>query len=486
MMTIVRTILPFLLLLAGSGSEAQLSLPKIIGNDMVLQRDGPVPVWGNAKAGAMITVRFHQQVKKAVADKDGGWKIILDKMPASAVPETMNIESSSEETISLKNVLVGEVWLCSGQSNMEYTMRKNSKLTVPAGVNDWPVNELETAHNKDIRIFLVDRKKMEPDAAHAGWCAAEDSALRSFSAVGYFFAKNLYQELQVPIGVISSSVPGSRIEPWMPLAAFTALPFFRNQTDSAHKIDGEPGKFYETMIVPLAPFAMKGFLWYQGESNCFLNERIQYSYKMKALVDQWRKIWNNNAMPFYYVQIAPFAYSKSAGKMRYTEESLPEFWEAQAAALKIPHTAMVATTDLNNDLDNLHPHFKWEIGRRLALCALGETYNRKDIVPMGPLYKHVKINGDIAVIDFTYKGGGLVSKNGQPLKGFMIAGEDGRFVPAAATIKNNEVEVRVSGVLHPVAVRFNWNEAEHPNLYNKEGLPAFPFRTDNPLEKEFK
>ena len=212
-MSIVRLILSFLFLLAGSGSKAQLSLTKIIGNDMVLQRDGPVPVWGNAKTGAMITVRFHQQVKKAVADKDGGWKIILDKMPASAVPEKMNIESSNGEMITLQNILVGEVWFCSGQSNMEYTMRKNSKLTVPAGVDGWPVNELEIAHNKNIRIFLVDRKKMKPDAAHAGWSIAEDSALRSFSAVGYFFAKKLYQELQVPIGVISSSVPGSRIEP---------------------------------------------------------------------------------------------------------------------------------------------------------------------------------------------------------------------------------------------------------------------------------
>jgi sialate O-acetylesterase len=485
-MNIATKILSLLILLAGTSLKAQLSLAKIIGNDMVLQRSQPVPVWGNAKAGAMVTVRFHQQVKKAVAGEDGGWKIILDKMLASATPEKMTIECSNGEAIILQNILVGEVWLCSGQSNMEYTMRKSSKVTVPADTTAWPVNELETAHNKNIRIFLVDRKKMKPDSTHAGWSIAEDSALRSFSAVGYFFAKKLYQELQVPVGVIASSVPGSRIEPWMPLEAFTALPFFRDQTDSTHKIGGEPGKFYETMIVPLAPFAMKGFLWYQGESNCFLNERIQYSYKMKALVEQWRKIWNNNAMPFYYVQIAPFAYSKSIGKIRYTEESLPEFWEAQILALKIPHTAMVATTDLNNDLDNLHPHFKWEIGRRLALCALGETYGKRNIVPMGPLYSGLQIQGAVAVINFTCKGSGLISKDGQPLKGFTVAGTDGRFAPATAIIKNNEVEVTASGIVQPVAVRFNWNEGEHPNLYNKEGLPAFPFRTDNLLEKEFK
>jgi len=485
-MEVIRKILWFqLFLLVYTGMHAQLLLPKIIGNDMVLQRNQAVPVWGTARAGTGISVDFHGQEKRTIADSNGNWRISLDKMPASAMPGKMTIRSTMGETIVLQNILVGEVWLCSGQSNMEYSMRKNSKLTVPAGVNDWPVNELETAHNKNIRIFLVDRKKMKPDSAHGGWSTAEDSALRSFSAVGYFFAKKLYQELRVPIGVIASSVPGSRIEPWMPEDAFTALPFFREQRDSTHKIDGEPGKFYQTMIAPLAPFAIEGFLWYQGESNCFLNERIQYTYKMKALIEQWRKIWHNNALPFYYVQIAPFAYSKSAGKISYTSESLPEFWEAQALALKIPYTAMVATSDLNNDIDNLHPHFKWEIGRRLALCALSGVYSRKDIVPMGPLFKQVKINGAIAVIDFTYKGSGLISKDGQPLKGFTIAGDDGKFVPATANIKNNEVEVTASSIHRPVAVRFNWNEAAHPNLYNKEGLPAFPFRTDNPIEKEF-
>lgn len=482
----VRIILLSLVMLAGSMAGAQLSLPKIIGNGMVLQRNQAVPIWGNAKRGAVVTVRFQQQEKKAAAGVDGKWSITLDKMAASAIPGKMTIESSGGETVVLQNILVGEVWLCSGQSNMEYSMRKNSKVTVPPGMTGWPVDELETAHNKSIRIFFVDRKKMKPDSSHTGWSTAEDSALRSFSAAGYFFAKKLYHELQVPVGVIESAVPGSRIEPWMPSEAFTALDFFRDQSDSSHRIDGEPGKFYETMIAPLAPFAMKGFLWYQGESNCFLNERIQYTYKMKALVQHWRKVWNNDAMPFYFVQIAPFAYSKSAGKIPYTEESLPEFWEAQAMALKIPGTAMVCTTDLNDDLANLHPHFKWEIGRRLALCALAGAYGKKEIVSMGPLYSGMQMKGAIAVINFTCKGSGLVSKDGRPLKGFTIAGADGRFIPASASINNNTVELTGTGIAHPIAVRFNWNEADQPNLYNKEGLPAFPFRTDNPLEKYFK
>ena len=485
MQSIKKILIVQMLLLVYCNATAQLSLPKLIGNNMVLQRNQPVPIWGTAKAGDTVTVSFGKQEKKAITDKTGNWKIMLDAMQASATPGKVIIKTSNEN-IALENILVGEVWLCSGQSNMEYTMRKNSKVTMPDSIKNWPVNELETAHNKNIRIFLVDRKKMKPDPEHTGWDIAEDSALRSFSAVGYFFAKKLYEELHVPIGIIASSIPGSRIEPWMPREAFTALPFFKDQTDSTHKIDGEPGKFYETIIAPLAPFAIKGFLWYQGESNCFLGERLQYSYKMKALIGQWRKIWNNNALPFYYVQIAPYAYSKQKGKVAYTEESLPEFWEAQAMALKIPHTGMIATTDLNFDLDNLHPHYKWEIGKRLALCALANDYGKKDIAAMGPVYEKMKVQGNKIILDFKYTGKGLINKDEQPLKDFTIAGTDGKFIPAKAIIKNNTVEVSAENILHPVAVRFGWNEADHPNLYNKDGLPALPFRTDNPLSTKFK
>ena len=465
--------------------RAQLSVPKILGNNMVLQRNEPIPIWGYANAGDKVTVTFNRQTKNAITDNIGNWSTTLDAMPASSKPKKLIIKTN-DNTIVLDNILIGEVWLCSGQSNMEYTMRKNSKVTVPEGVKGWPVNELQTAHNKNIRIFLVDRKKMKPDTTHSGWSVAEDSALRSFSATGYFFAKKLFEELHVPVGVISSAIPGSRIEPWMPKEAFTALPFFREQTDSTHKIDGEPGKFYETMIKPLAPFAIKGFLWYQGESNCFLGERLQYTYKMKALINQWRKIWNNNTLPFYYVQIAPFAYSKQKGKVSYTVESLPEFWEAQELALKIPNTAMVATTDLNFDLDNLHPHYKWEIGKRLAICALANNYGFKNLVPMGPLYDKMKVEGNEIVIEFKYTGAGLVNKDGKPLKDFMMEGVDGKWLSATATIKNDEVKVSAENVQHPIAVRFGWDEADHPNLYNSQGLPAIPFRTNNPIANKFK
>lgn len=460
---------------------AQISLPKIIGHNMVLQRNQPVPIWGYASAGEKITVQFNGQKKQTVADAQGNWKIKLDAMQASSTPQKMVLEGKN--SVELNGILIGEVWLCSGQSNMEYTMRKNSKVQVPPG-KDWPVNELETAHNPAIRIFLVDRKKMKPDTTHAGWAVAEDSALRSFSAVGYFFAKKLYEELGVPIGVISAAIPGSRIEPWMPREAFLQLPFFQQQTDSTHKIDGDPGKFYTSMIQPLVPFALKGFLWYQGESNCFLEENVQYTYKMQGLINWWRKDWGHPDMPFYYVQIAPFEYSKTRGM---NEELLPKFREAQEAVMKkIPHTGMVVTTDLNDTITQLHPHYKWEIGRRLALWALNKDYGKKEIVYSGPVYKSMKVSGRQAIISFDEVDGGLISKNGQPLNCFTIAGRNGKFVPAQAVIKDNTVIVSSKTITAPVTVRLGWNENDHPNLFNKAGLPAIPFQTNSTLTSEFK
>ncbi|MCD2423067.1 sialate O-acetylesterase [Niabella pedocola] len=463
--------------------NAQLTVAKIIGHDMVLQQGQPLPVWGQAKAGGVITVRFKKQQQETTADGSGNWKIVLKPEKASFEPAVLDIRSG-HETIRLQNILVGEVWLCSGQSNMEFAMRKIGKLQPPPGAH-WPVDELETAHNAHIRIFLVERKKMAPDSTHSGWNVAEGTALRSFSAAGYFFAKELQAKLKVPVGVISAAIPGSRIEPWMPREAFITLEFFREQKDSTHKIDGDPGKFYTTMIEPLIPFALKGFLWYQGESNCFLNERLQYSYKMKALINYWRKQWNNKQLPFYYVQIAPYYYSKATDRP-YTVYSEPEFWEAQAAVLKMPHTAMISTLDLNDDPADLHPVNKWDLGKRLAGTALSATYKVSTVAAMGPVFKSAVKKGNTFVIDFDHKGKGLMSKDGTTLQGFEVENEKGVYTKAAAFIKDNKVWVHAAGVTAPQAVRYAWREDAPPALYNKDGLPALPFRTDDELKETFK
>jgi sialate O-acetylesterase len=455
--------------LAALSSRATVVLPKILGNGMVLQRNQAVPIWGTAAVGEKVTVKFGKQTKTIMPDTSGKWKIWLNAMPASAKGESLVISGSNK--IVLTDVLVGEVWLCSGQSNMQYEMRKNSKVArADTSTAASPIGELERAHNPAIRIFLVDRKKqVKPDSTHSGWSIAQDSALRNFSAAGYFFAKKLNSELKVPVGIISSAVSGSRIEPWIDTTAYDNEPYFKTV-----KVSADHGKFYYPMIATVAPFALKGFLWYQGESN--VGETVSYTYKMKALMSSWRKIWNNSKLPFYYVQLVPYLNSQDK---KFTTETLPEMWEAQAQVLQVPYTGMITTTDLNDNLKNIHPPFKWEIGRRLALVALAKSYGFKNTYS-GPFYAGITIDRDQAVLKFNHIGKDLISNNGKPLTHFTIAGADKKFVPANVMIKDNQLMVSAPTVKNPVAVRFAWDEAAQPNFYNKDGLPAMPFRTDNP------
>jgi len=433
-----------------------LSLPKIFGDNMVLQRGVPVPVWGMASAGAVVTVEFGAQRRQATADGQGRWKVELDPLVASASPAEMTVTDEAGESVRFKNVLVGEVWLCSGQSNMEYSMRKNSKFE-KAAHGAGPENELERANNPDIRIFLVRTNYSKPDELNIrrAWDTAAGAPLRDFSAPGYFFAKELYQRLHVPIGVIANAVPGSAIEPFLP----------------------DTGKFYQTMVKPLAPYALRGFCWYQGETNCFLNDTIRYAAKMKTLINSWRQLWEKDSLSFYFVQIAPYHYSHSTGGAQtHTPESEPAFWAAQEKALVLPHTGMVVTSDLVDSLQDLHPAYKWEIGRRLALWALAKDYGQ-GVICSGPVYNSAVVKGRRVAIVFGETGSGLTSRDGQAPDWFEIAGADGKFVRARAAIEGKDtVIVTAKGVRKPTGVRFGWNEAAQPNLYNKEGLPAMPFR----------
>ncbi len=460
-----------LLCLAQWHTQAQIVLPRILGHNMVLQQGKPIHIWGKASVGETITVTFAKQQKQAQTDAQGNWEVWLKPCKASDKPQSMWIKGKN--TIELQNLLIGEVWLCSGQSNMEYTMRKNSKVKRPNLPEPNPVDELQIAHNKNIRIFLVNRKELiKPDSLHRGWSVAEDSALRSFSAVAYFFAKEIYAKTKVPIGMISSAIPGSRIEPWIAKEAFEASPYFKGQ-----KVEGEPAKFYDPMIRPLEPLAMKGFLWYQGESNCFLKDSVQYTQKMETLIGSWRKAWNDNKMPFYYVQLVPYLYSISKGKVVLDKTTLPTFWEAQAqVSANIAHTDFITTTDLADTLTNIHPWYKWEIGRRLALLALKHDYKQKTLVATGPILQKVTRQNQAVILKFDAVGQGLISKDAKPLTYFSLAGADGKFVEAQATIVGNTVKVFSPVITQPKEVRFAWDEAAQPNFFNQEGLPARPFR----------
>lgn len=456
-------------------AHAEVVLPNVFAHHMVLQRNQPVAIFGQAKQGEKVTVRFAGQTLQTVTDMTGNWRVNLKAMKANATGQDFVVQG--ENTITLHDVLVGEVWLSSGQSNMEYQMRKIAKVDPPKNAAYFPKNAVAEADNPNIRIFLVRRKYLEkPDGTYQGWAVAQDSALRQFSAASYFFAKKMQEELGVPVGIISSSQSGSRIEPWVPKQTLLDEPYFQGK-----KVDGDPGKFFDIMIKPLAPYTIKGFLWYQGESAVFLQESLSYTYKQKVLVESWRKLWQNDDMPFYFTQVAPFQYSlDDNGKQRMPRTALPEFWEAQDLTLQLPHTGRITTTDLVDHITDLHPNYKWEIGRRLALQALAKTYKQK-VEADGPTYKKVVLKGSTAKVYFDHAKG-LHLREGAALRYFEVAGDDGIFVPAEASIKGKTVVLTASKVKEIKEVRFAWDEAAQPDLINAAGLPALPFRTDNPYQ----
>jgi sialate O-acetylesterase len=309
------------------------------------------------------------------------------------------------------------------------------------------------------------------------WRPCSSNALNtlSFSAAAYFFGREIQTNLEVPVGLIESAWGGTRIEPWTPAGGTDSI---ATDTPAPPLTSTTPAAIYNTMIAPLAHFGMRGALWYQGESNCLGTNKANYTDQMAALVGGWRHAWGQGNFPFYYVQIAPFRYFSSKTSRVANAGALPEFWEAQARAQSLPNTGMVVTTDLVDDLNDIHPRNKQEIGKRLARLALVKCYGHGDIVCYGPTYRHIKIRGAEATVCFDNVGEGLVARDGQPLTWFTLAGPDGKFVAAQAVIKDDTVVVTAPGITDPLAVRFAWDETAQPNLFNKAGLPAAPFRTD--------
>ncbi len=471
--------LAFIGLFAGI-AFAEVTLPKILTSNMVLQRDSPVPVWGHAAVGEKVKVSFAGQTRYATADTSGHWSVTLAPLTLNAKPAEMEISGSN--TIVLSNILVGDVWLCSGQSNMEYPLDRNlKKYTAPGKGQDIAQEELSKPKSNQIRYIYAEKQREKGDIKSVGWITSvNDSVLRNISATGYFFGKEIYENTRVPIGIISTSWGGTRIEEWTPAWAYEKSPVFQSLTrEKDFKIDNmSPGLKFESMLQPIIPFAIKGMIWYQGESNCIIEDQKTYTDKLKLMLETYRTLFNNPAMPFYYVQIAPYNYSKrTKDKLQHSPELLPGFWETQTNCLSLPYTGMAVTTDLVDNLSNIHPSYKWMVGHRLALWALAKNYDRK-VCYSGPKYKSVSVKGRKIEISFEYADRGLVSKDGQPLSWFTIAGSDGNFIPAKAEIKGKKVIVWADEIKKPVSVRFAWNEAAMPNLFNKEGLPAIPFRTN--------
>ena len=460
-------------------AKAEVSLPNILTSNMILQRNSPVPIWGRANAGEEITVRFAGQTIKTTADPNGKWSVTLKPMKQKAEPDKMTI--AGKNIVTLSNILVGDVWLCSGQSNMEYPLDyRLKKYAAPAKGPDKAMEELEKPKPDQIRYVLVEKKKDTVDIQTAGWITPDNrEVLGGVSAAAYFFAKEVFENTNIPIGIISTSWGGTAIEEWTPAWVYEQSPLFESLIDPKDgKINGRiAGNKFRSMIQPIVPFAVKGMLWYQGETNCMTEDQAVYPEKVRLMVDLYRSLFNNPKMPFYFVQISPYLYTKRTNDpKKHTEELLPEFWEAQEKCLSIPRTGMVVTTDLVDKLTDIHPSYKWEVGRRLALIALAKDY-RKKVVYEGPKYKSMKVNGNKVELSLINKGGTLKSIDGQSLTWFSVAGADGKFVPAQAEIKGKKVIVWSDKVQNPKEVRFAWNERAMPNLINTAGLPAVPFRT---------
>jgi sialate O-acetylesterase len=430
--------------LLSPGAYADVKLPAIFASHMVLQRDVPVPVWGTADAGEQVQLQWDgKPAGTAVADAEGKWKITLGALQVGGGAHTLTVHGRN--TVKLENVLVGEVWLGSGQSNMEWSLA--STLNAPAVI--------AAANHPEVRLFHVPKVQAPKPAedVKAQWAVCAPESVRGFSGVLYYFGTKLQEELKVPVGLINSSWGGSPIEPWTVR-------------------EGVSGGMYNGMIAPLLPFPVRGILWYQGETNVLKKNGFEYLSKMDDLISGWRTAWGSPNMPFHFVQIAPW-------QGKYEEEELPKLWEAQAAALKIANTGMVVTTDLVDNITDIHPKNKKDVGHRLALWALAKDYKRPGIVYSGPLFREQKVEGNKIRVLFAHTAGGLKSRDEKPLNGFEISGADGVYVPATAVIDGKDVVVSAEGVASPKHVRFAWSNTAQPNLANSEGLPASPFRSEN-------
>lgn len=470
-----------------SPARAELKVAAIFGDNMVLQQQKPVPVWGWSEPDAKVTVSFAAQTKTTHADAAGKWLVKLGKLKASFAPQALVVESG--ETKTFTNILVGEVWLASGQSNMEKPIGKQPGQKPCFNYEQ----ELAAANYPNIRIFQVEKKLSATPLTDLekfyGWRECDSNSLDGthFSAAAYFFGREIYTNLNVPVGLVESSWGGTRIEPWTPPVGFEQVSSLASLAESkvpeTKKIPNTlPMVIYNAMIAPMAGFAIRGALWYQGESNLMGtnqdNDYLTYEKKMEALVGGWRQIWDEGDFPFYFVQIAPFKYYGGKVRRANSPEMLAEFWALQSeSARRIKNTGMVVTTDLVNNLDDIHPRDKQDVGHRLALLAREHTYG-EEVVSSGPVFRQASFRDGKAVLTFDHTEGGLVSRDGRPLTWFTIAGPDGKFVPADAKIVGDTVEVSASGVDQPRSVRFAWNESAQPNFFNGAGLPAEPFATD--------
>ncbi|HUU09711.1 MAG TPA: sialate O-acetylesterase [Phycisphaerae bacterium] len=485
-----------------TSATADVRLPKVIGDHMVLQQGGDLPIWGWADAGEDVTVSLGGQKVAAKAGADGRWQVRLKPLKAGG-PLKMTV--AGKNTLKVADILVGEVWVCSGQSNMQMSVRSSANAAA-----DYP----------KIRLFTVPNvTATEPqDDCKGQWVACSPQTVEHFSAAGYFFGRMLHKDLDVPLGLINTSWGGTPSEAWTSQETVDAVADFKPIVDrfdqaavnyakakedwektrdekmakwkeavEKAKADGkrEPGQprppddpsksphrptsLYNGMLAPLIPYRIAGAIWYQGETNA--GRAYQYRVIFPAMIKDWWTHWGQGEFPFLFVQLANFM----ARKDQPADSAWAELREAQSMTLALPKTGQAVIIDIG-DARDIHPKNKQDVGKRLALAAEKIAYG-KDIVYSGPVYDSMAVEGDKVRLKFKHVGGGLVAQGGT-LKGFAVAGEDKKFAWADATIDGPCVVVANKDVAKPVAVRYAWADNPECNLYNKESLPASPFRTD--------
>lgn len=448
-------------LVAALPASAAITVPSIISDHMVLQQKLPVTIRGWADPNEAITISLGAQRQITKADAAGAWQVKLQPLRASATPVEMTITGSSSAAIKITDILVGEVWLGSGQSNMQWGLNGSERATEFVAAAKFP----------SIRLFLVPNVVATDPQKNvaAKWVVCSPETVPGFSAVLYQFGRNLHQELKQPIGLIASAWGGTLIQPWIPREGFAKDTALQAEVANVQANAGSPTAIYNAMIHPLAPFAIRGAIWYQGESNVISADAL-YAEHMRALIESWRKLWGQ-PFSFYFVQIAPYKYDLPPDR-------LPRLWEMQTKVLGlVPKTGMAVINDIATPGD-IHPPNKHDVGKRLALWALAKDYGRKNVVYSGPVYKSARVEGNKIRITFDSTGTGLAARDSKALTHFTIAGEDKKFVEAKAEIVMNTVLISSPQVAKPVAVRFAWDQVAMPNLMNKEALPAAPFRTD--------
>ncbi len=439
--------------------SAAISLPAIFSDNMVLQQKSEVKIWGWAKTMEKITLKAGWLDKEisTVADNQGKWFIVLST-PSAGGPYEMTLSGFNE--ITIRNILIGEVWLCSGQSNMEWSAK--------SGINN-PDEEIKDANIKGVRLFTVYHSTaLYPQELLTGkWVECTPETMQSFSAIGYFFARNLNARGGFPVGIINSSWGGTPAESWMPEEAIMNDEILRDAASKQKPVPWGPvetARIYNSMIHPLIPFRIAGVLWYQGEANTING----YAYRelLTALIKSWREKWGYD-FPFYYAQIAPYKYSNPYEGVIVRD--------AQRRVLDVAGTGMVVLSDIG-DTTNIHPKNKQDAAARFANLALARTYKMTGITDMGPVYRTMTIEKNKAIISFDYSDG--LHASGDRITCFEIAGADKVFYPATARIKDNKVIVQSDKVKVPVAVRFAWSNTATPNLFNGANLPASCFTTE--------